>query len=81
MAMMIATVTITTTTITVLLIGFDQRSPLRFQSDAAWAASARRQRPARSKLRVGRCPLRVTARLSAQPASAASENANQRRTS
>lgn len=33
-------------------------SPSRFQSDAAWAARARRQRPARSVVRVGRWPWR-----------------------
>jgi ParB family chromosome partitioning protein len=53
---------------------FDQRSPSRFQSDAAWAARAQSTAgPLRGSV-LAVSPLRVTARLSAQPASAASEN-------
>jgi hypothetical protein len=42
-----------------------------FNPAAVWAARARRQRPARSKIPCWPLPLRVTARSAAQPAGSA----------
>jgi len=80
MAAITATITITlisttTTATTIMPSGFRSAFSFAFTVGRSMGR-ARGQRPPAPRFRAGRFPLRVTARLSAQPAGVASENAN-----